>query len=393
MSASSHSIAKNEARACDYKMGVRATLNELTMQAPHIIVRGMRLTITNVALPWQKWESHRGVEEFQNKALLLCQLRHPHLVSLLGFCDEQNEMILVYEYMSRGSLSDYLFGKTYDPLCWKQRLKICIGVARGLHYLHTGAKRAVFHCDIKSSNILLDEEGSSKISDFALSKLMGPLSKSKPLRRMESIVVGTYGYMAPEYAVHRELTEKADVFSFGVVLFEVLCGRKFCNRELPGHLLIDWASEFIREETIYHVTDPYLQGNIAPDCFKKYLEIACSCVQCNRHERYGEVEVTLELALELQEKADSEMEGINISHGEYQLTRKSDVYSFGVVLFEVLCGRKKKEIAPGCFKIFMEVAYGCICETGNGRPESEMGEVEMALEVALELQKTADAKR
>ncbi|XVE78556.1 hypothetical protein DITRI_Ditri13aG0155100 [Diplodiscus trichospermus] len=282
------------------------------------VYRGTVHNESIIAIKRLQTRSHGGVEEFRNEALLLCQLRHPHLVSLLGFCDEQNEMILVYEYMSRGSLSDYLFGKTYDPLCWKQRLKICIGVARGLHYLHTGAKRAVFHCDIKSSNILLDDDGSSKITDFASSKLMGPLSKSKPLLRMESRVVGTHGYMAPEYAMDGELTEKADVFSFGVVLFEVLCGRKSCNRELPEHLLINWASEFIREGTIYHVIDPYLQGNIASDCFKEYLEIACSCVHNNRNERpdMGEVEVTLELVLKLQEKADSEMEGINISHGE-----------------------------------------------------------------------------
>ncbi|XVE78557.1 hypothetical protein DITRI_Ditri13aG0155200 [Diplodiscus trichospermus] len=256
----------------------------------------------------------QGRREFRNEVQMLCQLRHPHLISLIGFCHEQNdEMILVYEYMSRGSLSDYLFGKTYDPLCWKQRLKICIGVARGLHYLHTGAKRAVIHRGIRCSTILVNDEGSSKISDFALSR-MGPRSMSKPLQRMESRIVGTFAYMAPEYALYGELTEKADVFSFGVVLFEVLCGREEC----ADVCLIDWAAECIREGTTYHIIDPYLQGKIAPDCFKKYLEIACSCVHVNRNERpdMGEVEVTLELALKLQEKADSEIEAIN-SYGEY----------------------------------------------------------------------------
>ncbi|XVE78562.1 hypothetical protein DITRI_Ditri13aG0155700 [Diplodiscus trichospermus] len=262
-------------------------------------------------------DGFKVADGLRNEVQMLCQLRHPHLISLIGFCHEQNdEMILVYEYMSRGSLSDYLFGKTYDPLCWKQRLKICIGVARGLHYLHTGAKRAVIHRDIRCSNILLDDDGSPKIRSFGISR-MGPRCMSKPLQRMESRVVGTYSYMAPEYAQHGELTEKADVFSFGVVLFDVLCGRTFRDGKSPKGRLVDWASEFIREGTIYHVIDPNLQGKIAPDCFKEYLEIACSCVRNNRNERpdMGEVEVTLELALELQEKANSEMEGIN-SHGE-----------------------------------------------------------------------------
>ncbi|XVE78554.1 hypothetical protein DITRI_Ditri13aG0154900 [Diplodiscus trichospermus] len=255
-----------------------------------------------------------GVEDFQNEVKLLCQLRHPHLVSLIGFCHEQNEMILVYEYLSRRSLFDNLFGKDYVPLYWKQRLKICIGVARGLHYLHIGAKRGVIHLDLKCWNILLDNGRSSKISNFALSK-MGPPGMFKPLQRMESRIVRRY--MSPEYVRYGELTEKSDVFSFGVVLFEVLCGRTFRNARSPGSLLIVWAAKFIREGTIYHVIDPYLQGNIAPDCFKKYLEIACSCLHYDRNERpdMGEVEVTLELALELQEKADSEMEGIN-SYGE-----------------------------------------------------------------------------
>ncbi|XVE78559.1 hypothetical protein DITRI_Ditri13aG0155400 [Diplodiscus trichospermus] len=269
-----------------------------------------------VAVKRHQSGSSLGAEEFRNEVQMLCQLRHPHIVALIGFCDSQNEMILVYEYMSRGSMFDNLFCMTNDPLCWKQRLKICIGAARGLHYLHTGAKRGVIHRDIKCWNILLDDEGSSKISNFAFSK-MGPRSMSKPLQRTESSIVGTYPYMAPEYKVRGELTEKADVFSFGIVLFEVLCGRIYYDWGFPEPLLLGWASEFIREGTIYQVIDPYLRGSIAPDCFKKYLEIACSCVHYNRNERpdMGEVEVTLGLALELQERADSKTEGIN-SHGE-----------------------------------------------------------------------------
>ncbi|XVF81736.1 hypothetical protein PTKIN_Ptkin15bG0179900 [Pterospermum kingtungense] len=246
-----------------------------------------------------------GVAEFRQEVQLLSQLRHPHIISLLGFCDEQNEMIIVYEYMSRGSLDSSLFGNSDVPLGWKQRLQICIGVARGLHYIHTGPKQAVIHRDIKTSNILLDDEWSSKLSEFGLS-IVGPRSMSKPLVRIPSRPAGTRGYVAPENFLDRGITDKCDVFSFGFVLLDVLCGKRFFDIISNG--------EFSREENIYdHVIDPYLKGRIAPDCFKKYLGIASSCVKENQNERpdMGEVEVTLELALELQEKADSEMEDLN----------------------------------------------------------------------------------
>ncbi|XWS75673.1 hypothetical protein CRYUN_Cryun01aG0111300 [Craigia yunnanensis] len=149
---------------------------------------------------------------------------------------------------------------------------------------------------------------------------MGPDNMSKASKvRKESAVMGTFGYMAPEYAIDGELTEKFDVFSFGVILLEVLFGRIACDSTVSENQqdILAWAKEFLREGTIYHVTDSYLKGRIAPECFKKYLEIACSCVHYKGNERpvVGEVEVTLELALELQEKADSELESIN-AHGE-----------------------------------------------------------------------------
>ncbi|GMI67124.1 FERONIA [Hibiscus trionum] len=256
-----------------------------------------------------------GAGQFQNRLLFLCQLRHPHLVSLIGICEEGNERIQVCEYTSRGALCDHLYGEGYAPLLWKQRLQICIGAARGLHYLHAGAKHAVLHRDIRTSNILLDGECSPKLSGFGLSKL-GPRSMSKALIRMDTTrVVGTFGFMAPEYALRGELTEKSDIFSFGVVLFEVLFGRRNYNDTLPPNqvYLLDYAQEPLSEGTIYHAIDPHLKGRIAPECLNKYLEIACSCVHHNGNERpaMGEVEVTLELALELQDSADAEMQAIN----------------------------------------------------------------------------------
>ncbi|KAK9035044.1 hypothetical protein V6N11_077095 [Hibiscus sabdariffa] len=260
---------------------------------------------------WQRKNGSYRASEFQNELLFLCQLRNPHLVSLLGISEDGNEMILVYEYTSRGAFSDHLYGEGYAPLHWKQRLQICIGAARGLHYLHTGVKHAVFHCDIKTSNILIDEECSSKLSGFGLSKL-GPRSMSKALIRKESRITGTYGYMAPEYALHGELTDRSDVYSFGVVLFEVLFGRRVYDA-IQSWNLLEYAQESLREGTIYHAIDPHLKGRIAPQCLDKYLEIAISCVHRIGNERpaMGEVEVTLELALELQGRADAEMQATN----------------------------------------------------------------------------------
>ncbi|XP_039066431.1 receptor-like protein kinase FERONIA [Hibiscus syriacus] len=258
-----------------------------------------------------------GASELQlNEVQLLCQLRHPHLVSLIGFCLVEKEMFVVLEYMSRGSLADLLYGvgKDFVPLTWKHRLQICIDAARGLHYLHTGAKRSVIHHNIKSSNILLDQQRFCKLSDFGLSKLV-PLNTSKASIRIDTDgVLRTCGYMAPEYC-KRVLTEKSDVYSFGIVLYEVLFGRPHYDSTLPEekqHLLV-WAMESLIEGTIYHAIDPYLKGRIAPECLNKYLEIASSCVRHKGNERpvMGEVEATLELALELQERADSEMEAMN----------------------------------------------------------------------------------
>ncbi|OMP06670.1 hypothetical protein COLO4_07985 [Corchorus olitorius] len=163
------------------------------------------------------------VEEFRNDVQLLCQLRHQHLVSLIGFCDEEDETILVYNYMTNGSLYDHLHGNNgYDPLSWKQRLEICIGAAWGLHYLHSGAKRAIIHRDIKTKNILLDDQLDSKLSDFGLSKI-GPLSMSNApikiqLPRSHSSTItsfgGRVGYWDPELFLNATLvTDKSDVYS------------------------------------------------------------------------------------------------------------------------------------------------------------------------------------
>ncbi|XP_030970500.1 receptor-like protein kinase ANXUR2 [Quercus lobata] len=210
--------------------------------------------------------------------------------------------------MVNGILGQHIYGTDHDQLSWKQRLAICSGVARGLHYLHTGLKRTVILWEVKTSDILLDEKLEAKLGGFRLSK-MGPPSLSNALIRIESHVRGTYGYADPEYFQHGVLTDKSDVYSLGVLLFELLWGRIVLNKRLKveEQQLISWAGKCKREGTINEIIDPYLMGKIAPECFKIYVDIASSCVRKKEKDRptIGEVEVEIEHALQLQESADA----------------------------------------------------------------------------------------
>ncbi|KAL8252338.1 hypothetical protein R6Q59_036031 [Mikania micrantha] len=249
--------------------------------------------------------SNQGADEFWAEVEMLSLLRHCNLVSLIGYCNYEQEMILVYEYMSNKTLNDHLH-ELRTPLSWLQRLNICIGAGRGLHYLHTGTGIAsgVIHRDVKSSNILLHERWAAKISDFGLSKI-GPTNQ--PSTYVNTLIKGTFGYLDPNY-----YTTESDVYAFGVVLLEVLCRKRAVDRSLDEEqwALVIWVQDSIKDENLKDIIDSDIRGEISPKCLKEYIKLAERCLHNSPRHRptMAEVLFSLEAVMALQEKFNNSLQ-------------------------------------------------------------------------------------
>ncbi|KAL6873542.1 hypothetical protein ACP4OV_013624 [Aristida adscensionis] len=217
-------------------------------------------TSTVVAVKKLNPESMQGMEQWQSEVNFLGRISHPNLVKLLGYCMEDNELMLVYEFMAKGSLENHLFrrGAVCEPLPWSLRLKILIGAARGLAFLHS-SERQIIYRDFKASNILLDSNFNAKLSDFGLAKHGPDGGESHVTTR----VMGTYGYAAPEYVSTGHLYVKSDVYGFGVVLLEMLSGLRALDpsRSSEKVNLVNWAKPLLADRRkLSQVMDSRLEG-------------------------------------------------------------------------------------------------------------------------------------
>lgn len=247
-----------------------------------------------VAVKQLDLEGLQGDREFVVEVLMLSLLHHDNLVSLVGYCSHGHQRLLVYEYMALGSLADHLLllddrlatqrATARAALSWETRMRVALGAARGLEYLHETANPAVIYRDLKSSNVLLDDAFCPKLSDFGLARLCSTSSSAAgpgPGERSPR-VMGTYGYCAPEYIRTGRLSVKSDVYSFGVLLLELITGRRAVDsaRPAPEQVLVTWAAPMFKDSKRYReLADPLLRGDFPERDLNQAVAVAAMCLQ------------------------------------------------------------------------------------------------------------------
>ncbi|KAG4967071.1 probable receptor-like serine/threonine-protein kinase At4g34500 isoform X1 [Glycine soja] len=242
-----------------------------------VVYRGVLHDASVVAVKNLLNNKGQAEKEFKVEVEAIGKVRHKNLVRLVGYCAEGARRMLVYEYVDNGNLEQWLHGDVgpVSPLTWDIRMRIAIGTAKGLAYLHEGLEPKVVHRDIKSSNILLDKNWNAKVSDFGLAKLLGS-EKSHVTTR----VMGTFGYVAPEYASSGMLNERSDVYSFGVLLMEIITGRSPIDYSRPpGEMnLVDWFKAMVASRRSEELVDPLIEIPPPPRSLKRVLLICLRCI-------------------------------------------------------------------------------------------------------------------
>ncbi|CAI9107179.1 OLC1v1006477C1 [Oldenlandia corymbosa var. corymbosa] len=256
------------------------------------VYRGVLADETVVAIKRALEGSLQGEREFLTEIELLSRLHHRNLVSLLGYCDDEGEQMLVYEYMPNGTLRDHISGKFKEPLSFAMRLRIALGSAKGILYLHTEADPPIFHRDIKASNILLDSRLTAKVADFGLSKLApAPDFEGMVPSHVSTVVKGTPGYLDPEYFLTHKLTDKSDVYSLGVVFLELLTGMQPISH---GKNIVREVNIAYRSGMLFSVIDDRM-GSYPSECVEKFMTLALKCCQEETESRPSMTEVVREL--------------------------------------------------------------------------------------------------
>ncbi|XP_028081417.1 probable LRR receptor-like serine/threonine-protein kinase At1g53420 isoform X1 [Camellia sinensis] len=240
------------------------------------VYKGVLLNGTAIAVKQLSSKSGQGIHEFVNEVGTISALQHPNLVKLLGCCAEDNQLLLVYEFMENNSLAHALFGpnEVRSRLNWPTRVQICLGIAKGLTFLHEESKLKIVHRDIKPTNILLDKDFNAKISDFGFAKLY-----EEEVTHVVTKIAGTTGYMAPEYAMRGHLTNKADVYSFGVVTLEIVSGKNSTSYRPNDEnvYLLDLAYVLQQKGNLVELVDPSLGSDYSSEQANTILELAMSC--------------------------------------------------------------------------------------------------------------------
>ncbi|KAK1423177.1 hypothetical protein QVD17_18472 [Tagetes erecta] len=255
------------------------------------VYKGLLADGTQVAVKELKIGGGQGEREFSAEVEIISRIHHRHLVSLVGYCISENKRLLVYEYVPNNTLYYHLH-VSEQVLDWPTRVRVASGAARGIAYLHEDCHPRIIHRDIKSSNILLDIKFEARVSDFGLAKLAADMYTHVTTR-----VMGTFGYMAPEYASSGKLTDKSDVFSFGVVLLELITGRKPVDASQPlgDESLVEWArpllSDALETEDFKLLVDPRLGTNFVPNEMFRMIEAAAACVRhsATKRPRMGQI--------------------------------------------------------------------------------------------------------
>ncbi|ONH98141.1 hypothetical protein PRUPE_7G232200 [Prunus persica] len=250
-----------------------------------------------VAVKQLKAGSGQGEREFQAEVEIISRVHHRHLVSLVGYCMTGSERLLVYEFVPNNTMEFHLHGKGRPTMDWPTRLKIALGSAKGLAYLHEDCHPKIIHRDIKAANILLDFKFEAKVADFGLAKLSSDVNTHVSTR-----VMGTFGYLAPEYASSGKLTDKSDVFSFGVMLLELITGRRpvDASQTFMEDSLVDWArpvlTRALEERNFDGLVDPKLQNSFDPNEMARMVACAAACVRhsARRRPRMSQVVRALE---------------------------------------------------------------------------------------------------